>query len=90
MPKPKKRPWLAALLNFLLLGLGYVYNGKRTFLGVGLIIATFVSAMAYMLTPFPANLAASVLVIYVISDLMFSLLFAYDAYTEAQGMSRRK
>ena len=42
----KKHAWLAALLNFFLLGLGTIYNGKRVLTGVfvtlGAIGATYV------------------------------------------------
>ncbi|MBM3271153.1 MAG: hypothetical protein FJZ01_26270 [Candidatus Sericytochromatia bacterium] len=31
-----KMPWLSALLNFFLGGAGYVYNGERVLLGLGL------------------------------------------------------
>lgn len=34
-----KKPWLAALLNFFFMGPGYVYNGRRTLLGVGWTLA---------------------------------------------------
>ena len=34
-----KRPWLSAVLNFFLMGAGYLYNGKRTLLGALLTIA---------------------------------------------------
>lgn len=30
-----KKPWLAALLNFFFMGPGYIYNGRRSLLGVG-------------------------------------------------------
>jgi hypothetical protein len=35
----EKNPWIAALLNFLLYGAGYVYNGKTKNLGLALILA---------------------------------------------------
>jgi hypothetical protein len=34
----KKMPWLAALLNFFLMGLGTAYNGRRIPLGIALTI----------------------------------------------------
>jgi len=34
-----KTPWLSAVLNFFLMGLGYVYNGKRIVLGALLTLA---------------------------------------------------
>ena len=35
----KKNPIIAAVLNFFLMGAGYVYNGKRVQLGIALTIA---------------------------------------------------
>lgn len=29
-----KKPWLAAVLNFFFMGIGYLYNGKKKVLGV--------------------------------------------------------
>lgn len=34
-----KKAWLSAILNFMFMGLGYIYNGKRALLGVCLTIA---------------------------------------------------
>lgn len=36
-----KKPWIAALLNFFLMGPGYLYNGKRPVLGILLTITAF-------------------------------------------------
>ncbi|MBD79007.1 MAG: hypothetical protein CL840_08820 [Crocinitomicaceae bacterium] len=33
-----KNKWIAAVLNFFFMGLGYLYNGKRTVLGILLTI----------------------------------------------------
>lgn len=38
----KKNPWIAAILNFLFFGAGYVYNGKRQGHGLALIVAWIV------------------------------------------------
>ena len=41
-----KMKWLSAILNFLFLGPGYIYNGKRRLLGVlltiGALLLTYV------------------------------------------------
>ena len=37
-----KKPWLAALLNFFFMGLGYIYNMKRVGLGIGFTIGAIV------------------------------------------------
>ncbi len=44
-----KKAWLAAVLNFFFMGLGYIYNGKRYLLGalltVGAIMLTYVEQL---------------------------------------------
>lgn len=35
----KKNPWIAAVLNFIIWNLGYIYNSRRIVLGIGLLIA---------------------------------------------------
>jgi hypothetical protein len=37
-----KKPWVAAILNLLFYGAGYVYNGKTKNLGIALIVAWIV------------------------------------------------
>ena len=34
-----KKPWIAAVLNWFFMGLGYIYNGKRPVLGIMLTLA---------------------------------------------------
>ena len=41
--KTKKSPWIAALLNFLFYGAGYIYAGKKKSLGYGLILVFIIS-----------------------------------------------
>ncbi len=38
----KKKSWLAALLNFVFMGAGYIYNQKRIGLGIGFTIGAIV------------------------------------------------
>ncbi|MBI5803178.1 hypothetical protein HY448_00650 [Candidatus Pacearchaeota archaeon] len=82
MAKQKKSPWLAAILNFLLFGLGYIYVGKRVAFGIGLIIATIIY------TGLTWNYE------YTWVDLMFGvaigLLFAYDGYKTAEEVNKKR
>jgi hypothetical protein len=51
----KKMPWLAALLNFFLMGLGTAYNGRRIPLGlaltVGAVLLTYVEQKLQAVAP---------------------------------------
>jgi hypothetical protein len=78
-----KNSYLAGILSFFLLGLGYLYNGKRLITGVlftvGAVIATFVE---FQLMNSDFNL-------FLISFAGFFLLAigaAIDAYQEAESL----
>ena len=78
-----KNPWIAAVLNLLLFGGGYIYNGKRKGLGVALILA-WVLIRYGEITIYLTNLVfKDWLVLFTgLIVLMFSL--ATDAYNEAK------
>jgi hypothetical protein len=48
MGKSKKIPSIAAILNFFFFGLGYLYNGKRKFLGIALTVAGLINAIFWI------------------------------------------
>jgi len=79
-----KNPWIAAILNFFFAGAGYIYNGKRTGLGIGLTIGAFV------LTYVELQLQTAAPDLF---PLMFGAVFlintflAKDGYQEAQMLS---
>lgn len=74
-----KKPWAAALLNILLPGLGYVYVGKRTLFGSGVL---FASVISYWGATFE-NLPMSVW----IDSFIITILFAYDGFKDAQEVN---
>ena len=78
-----KNPWIAAVLNLLLFGAGYIYNGKRKGLGIALILV-WILARYGEITIFLTNLVfKDWLVLFTgLIVLMFSL--ATDAYNEAK------
>jgi len=82
MPKQLKNPWVAAVLNFLLPGLGYVYVGKRVGFGTGLLLSSIFLYWGISL----GNLTPIVL----IDSIILTLLFAYDGYRTAEEVNRRK
>ncbi|MBI4170949.1 MAG: hypothetical protein HY514_04590 [Candidatus Aenigmarchaeota archaeon] len=81
MPK-RKNPWIAAILNFILWGLGYLYNGKRLALGLLLLIGDMMQNIIWLFVgaDLPLMLAA------VISFVLISIGLAYDAFKEAKKM----
>ncbi|MBI4174293.1 MAG: hypothetical protein HY517_01500 [Candidatus Aenigmarchaeota archaeon] len=81
---PKKNPWLAAVLNFLLYGLGYIYNGKRVGLGILLLVADLVMGFIYMV------MLSVELLVFAFPLLLMAVGFAYDGYKEAEEISRKK
>ena len=81
-----KNPWIAAVLNFFLMGAGTFYNGKRRALGAALTVG------AIALTYVELNLQAAAPSLYWImfgAVLLMNCFFAYDGYTEAKGMSMK-
>ncbi|MEM3399620.1 MAG: hypothetical protein QXP42_02195 [Candidatus Micrarchaeia archaeon] len=72
-----KRKLAAALLNVLVWGAGYIYVGKRTVFGAGLLVCDVVLLL-------PIVLYRPDFAVYLIPfATLFSLLLAYDAYSEA-------
>ena len=79
----KKNPWIAAVLNFLFLGLGTLYVGKRKLTGGGLTLA------AIGLTYVELNLQAVAPALYPIffgSVMVAAVIQAIDGYNEAKSM----
>jgi len=79
-----KNPWIAAVLNFFLMGLGTLYNGRRKALGTALTIG------AIALTYVELNLQTAAPELYPImfgAVFLMNCFFAYDGYTEAKGIN---
>ena len=80
-----KQPWLAAILNFLFMGPGTFYNGRRKAVGaaltLGALALTYVELNLQSAAPglFPIMFAA----VFLINTFM-----AYDAYSEAQAINQ--
>jgi hypothetical protein len=84
-----KNPWLAFVLNLLLFGGGYIYNGKRKMLGFALVIAWILiryGEIKIFLTNLVFNDWLFLFIGLVV--LMFSL--AADAYGEAKRINAEK
>ncbi len=80
MAKRKKNPWIAAILNFILYGLGYLYLGKRRALGGGLLVSDVILSIFLLGSQLPGTTFAGLTV----GFLIMGLALAYDAYREAK------
>lgn len=79
----KKNPWIAAVLNFFLLGAGYVYTGKRVWFGV---LLTVVAIYATWVEQFVIKVQAPDVYNYAFAEFfLLACLMAYDGYQEAKN-----
>ena len=76
----KKSPWLAAIFNFLLPGLGYIYSGKRVFFGAGILIVSVLLYWGISFQDLP-------LIVWV-DSLLMAFLFAFDGYQTAEEVNK--
>ena len=91
--KRKKNPWIAAILNLLFWGLGYVYNGKRVLFGVLILIADLSFTLAVILAGMTSGdyslISDSDLIggaLMTVFGILITAAFTYDAYKEAKEM----
>jgi hypothetical protein len=78
-----KNPWIAAILNFFTMGLGYIYNGKRVWLGV----LWTVAAVLLTKVEFAVKVdAPSLYNMMFTAVLIANLAFAIDGYNEAKSI----
>lgn len=84
-----KNPWIAAILNLVLFGAGYLYNGKRKGLGIALILAWVVMRIGEIKIYLTGLVFNDWLILFCgIVVLQFSL--ASDAYREAKMINGQK
>ncbi len=76
-----KKPWLAAVLNFFLMGLGTAYNGRRVPLGLALTVG------AVLLTYVEQNLQAVAPNLYWV---MFCAVFLNNTFLAIDGFNEAK
>lgn len=91
MPKKKKNPWIAAALNFIVWGAGYIYAGQRSGFGILIWISFLMAILAYVVSiPYiiPASYGALSDTLSLLSYLIFSFALARDAYNEAKKARR--
>lgn len=78
----RKNPWLAAVLNFIFFGVGYIYNGKRIVFGILLTILAIVSYIWCFTDPVMENYLYNPLAWAV--SIIFLFALAFDAYQDAK------
>jgi uncharacterized protein YacL len=82
MTKKSKNPLIAAILNFILYGLGYVYAGKRVGFGIGLLLTSVLLYWGISFNDLP--------VVVWIDSIIISFLLAYDGYRTAEEVNQEK
>ncbi len=97
-PSPKKNPWLSAILNFFLPGLGYVYNGigretSQVIFGVIVFLSVFLGVYVPLFGA-PASptsgSAAPQITVYDLLTLLILILplgLAFDGYARAKRIN---
>ncbi len=83
-----KIKWLSAILNFLFMGVGYLYNGKRIVLGILLTIGAIAFTYLEQIHVFPNGdklqaLDSKAFLIMFVSVFIVNIGLAIDAYREA-------
>lgn len=82
----KKNKWVAAVLNFLLPGLGYIYaKSKRPFYGWGLFILS-IGVGFHDFNEFKLILTLQIppTVHFILFIILYPLVFAWDAYKDVE------
>jgi hypothetical protein len=82
MARQLKKPWVAALLNFILPGLGYVYSRKRVAFGIGLLLSSIILYWGISFSDLPP--------VVWIDAFVLAILFAYDGYKTTEEINLGK
>jgi len=81
--KMAKKPWLAALLNVIWSGLGYLYVGKRKLFGVLLILSEILACVWLFTDPVAWQVMENIWV--GLAAIPFVIGLAVDAYNDAKN-----
>jgi len=77
-----KKPWLAAILNIILSGLGYLYVGKRKVFGTLLLVGELLAFVWLFTDPATLQLISNIWV--TLAGLLWIIGLAIDAYNDAK------
>ncbi len=84
MAKRRKNPWIAAILNVILSGLGYLYIGTRRTFAV-LLIITELASYVFLTTPAGSAIMSEANSLFFNAiAVLYVLAFAIDGYNEAK------
>lgn len=79
-----KKPWIAALLNFIFMGMGYIYNQKIIGLGIGFtlgaIVLTYVELQLQESNPIVHKVMFA-------GVFLINTCFAIDGYNETKKIN---
>ena len=90
MARQYKNPLLAAILNLIFPGIGYLYiGGERNIFGILLTVGNLLLLVVSIVIP-PSSLDIYYNIIVSIPWLIIGFAFAFDAYKTAQGINKRK
>jgi len=84
-----KNPWIAAILNLLFFGGGYIYNGKRAMLGCGLVIGWILIRVGEIQI-YLSHLVFNQWLTMFCGFVALQISFAIDAYKEAKALNVSK
>ena len=79
----KKNPWVAAILNLIISGAGYIYVGKRVLFGIMLILTDLIGVTWYYTNPLAGKFLNDGRVI--LTGILFLFALAYDGYQDAKS-----
>jgi hypothetical protein len=85
-----RNPWIAAFLNIITWGAGYLYIGHRRFLGAGLVIVFILNIMVLISIPYVVLLTYSEMLFTwgMFVWAMLSALFAIDVFNETRELRK--
>ncbi len=87
--KQNKNPLVAALLNFLMPGLGYAYAGnKRKLVSYGFLLLSIIVAIYEWDDIINALFHGKINFDFMIYIIIYPVIFAYDAYVDALDINK--
>lgn len=82
-----KHPWLAAILNLLFFGAGYIYNGKRIGIGCALVLA-WLLIRGGEIPIYLTGLVFKQWLVLFLGLVVLQISLATDAYKEARNINK--
>lgn len=85
-----KNPWIAAILNFLFPGLGYLYAGKKKLVvSIGfLILSVWVAIHDWNEITGILSGKISITEHFLLFIILYPIVFAYDGFMDAKGAAK--